>query len=139
MLKDYFYFLFFWANFVFNEITQVSFFPYLLVISILFYFLNWYLISCQMHHNNNFSFIIWYLLYNRPLGALGSVVGNPFDVLKTRMMTAEGMYRRVRAMCAEVYCGVMHSNLIVVWCDGVRYDTTLCSITLNYITWHVIT
>jgi hypothetical protein len=25
-----------------------------------------------------------------PLGALGSVVGNPFDVLKTRMMTAEG-------------------------------------------------
>ena len=25
-------------------------------------------------------------------GALGSVVGNPFDVLKTRMMTAEGTY-----------------------------------------------
>ena len=24
------------------------------------------------------------------IGALGSVVGNPFDVLKTRMMTAEG-------------------------------------------------
>ena len=23
-------------------------------------------------------------------GALGSIVGNPFDVLKTRMMTAEG-------------------------------------------------
>ena len=27
-------------------------------------------------------------------GALGSVVGNPFDVLKTRMMTAEGTYAR---------------------------------------------
>ena len=26
-------------------------------------------------------------------GAIGSVVGNPFDVLKTRMMTAEGMQR----------------------------------------------
>ena len=26
-------------------------------------------------------------------GALGSVVGNPFDVLKTRMMTAEGESR----------------------------------------------
>ena len=30
-------------------------------------------------------------------GALGSIVGNPFDVLKTRMMTAEGdLSRRVR-------------------------------------------
>ena len=38
-------------------------------------------------------------------GALGSVVGNPFDVLKTRMMTAEGTHARVP--CPALY--LLHS------------------------------
>ena len=36
-------------------------------------------------------------------GALGSVVGNPFDVLKTRMMTAEGTYVRIYIHTCTLY------------------------------------